>query len=85
MSTTQTIIQYWPLILFFLGLAFHVVWTYFRVGSHDEKIIEHGTRIDNLEKNTDGFREDMKVDIKGIKTSMEYVVKSIDELKQNKK
>ena len=82
MKTLSTIVEYWPIIIFFLGLSFHVIWTYFRVGSHDDKLKDHHDRLGGLEKATDVFREGLMVDIKGIKTSIEYIEKSISEIKQ---
>ncbi len=32
--------EYWGFVLFLLGLIFHAVWTYFRVGEHDKRLAE---------------------------------------------
>jgi len=40
MNAIESIKEYWAIILFVLGLAYHVLWTYFKVDNHQSRIKE---------------------------------------------
>jgi hypothetical protein len=48
MSIAELITKYWGIIMFFAGLVFHALWTYFKVDNHER-------RIKDMEKKQDDF------------------------------
>lgn len=81
MTFIDMITTYWSLIAFLLGLAFHVVWTYFKVGEHSNDIVTIDKRLHDLETEQDKFREIIQRDIAIIKNSLDYVGRDIKEIK----
>lgn len=59
----QIIEKYWGIILFLLGLCFHAIWTYIKVGEHESDIRE---LKDKSNENTTAIN-----DIKSVLNSME--------------
>lgn len=76
-SIIETVNTYWGIILLMITIAAHSLWTYFQVG-------DHKIRINKLEKRADGTEKSMdeiKGDIREIKTSTTFIKESISELK----
>ncbi len=73
----EIINNYWGMILFIAGLAFHALWTYFQVGNHKERIVKLEGRADEGEKSMD----EIKGDIREIKTATTFIKESISELR----
>ncbi len=73
MNTIQTTLQYWPVILFILGLIFHIIWVYFQVGTHSGRLDALEKRMTAEELSNDTFREDIKVTLQEIKTTLVFI------------
>jgi hypothetical protein len=59
----EVISKYWGFVLFLLGLCFHAIWTYIRVGEHERDIRD---LKDKSGENTNSINE-----IKSVLNSME--------------
>lgn len=56
MTTIEVIKEYWGIIMFVLGLVYHALWSYWKIGIH-------ANRLDTLEqaqKNTDKASIDLQ-------------------------
>ena len=67
MNFLEGINHYWGIILFFAGLIFHALWTYFKVGQHD-------TRIETLE----GISNDNSDIVNGIRNQISAIDSKLD-------
>ncbi len=89
MTVIQTINQYWGIILFILGLGFHVLWTYWTVGNHTKQIKDLNERIISIEarnatrdRESDTFREQMMVTMQEVKTTLSYIKEALSRLER---
>lgn len=81
MTILDQINHYWKLITF-VGIGiFYILWTFFRVNAHEEKLIKMDIRVSTLEKSSDSFREEIKVSISRIETTLDFIKQAIVDLK----
>lgn len=85
MTTLDTIQHYWFLIVFIASVIASWVRYESKIGTHGEKITELEKRLKALEEATDSFREQIKVDIQEIKTTMTFIRDAIGDLKNKLK
>lgn len=71
----ELITKYWGFVLFLLGLCFHAIWTYFRVGEHDQKIKSledktdtHSTTVNQINSRLDSMEAKLDILLEGFNT-----------------
>jgi hypothetical protein len=81
MDLLDTVQRYWFLILFVGGVIAAAVRTEMKVKELGSSQKDNSDRLDMLEKSLDTFREDIKVDIREIKTTQQFILEAIKEIK----
>lgn len=84
MALIDQINNYWQILTFIAVVIFYAIWTYFRVNSHENRILDLENRATTIEDTSDTFRESIKVDIGKIMTTLDFIKETIVELKQKK-
>lgn len=64
------ITEYWGFVLFLLGLCFHAVWTYFRVGALEDKVKFLEVGKDSLDK----VVSEIKAEIASINSKLDILL-----------
>lgn len=80
--TTNFVQAYWPVVLGFIGL---IVW----LARLEFKTLANSKDLDNMkdsntvrDKESDGFREKILITLENLTVNMEYVKKSLEDLKK---
>lgn len=81
MTLLQEINNYWQIIVAVVAMVWCLVSMYWKVNDHTKQLIDIDMRTTKLEGNADSFREEIKVSIGRIETTMEFIKQSIVELK----
>lgn len=81
METLSTINNYWAIILFIGAVIASWVRYEYKISGLENSMKETDQRMTDVEKSHDTFREEMKVDIKEIKTTMIFIKEAIADLK----
>lgn len=81
MTILQQINNYWQIILAVAAIVWALVSMYWKVNRHEEQINEAEGRLTLLESSSDSFREEIKVSVQRIETTMDFIKQAIVELK----
>lgn len=82
MEFLDTLQNYWAIILFCGTVIGSWVRYESKITNQEKETIDVKNRVDVLEKSSDSFREEIKVDIREIKTTMNFVREALIELKK---
>lgn len=70
MEKIEVIKEYWGIILFFLGLAFHALWTYFKVDDHGKRL----EKIESDKQMSDSLISELRTEIKTMSGKLDILV-----------
>lgn len=78
MTLLDGITQYWPIIGFVLGIAFHGIWAYFEIKDTKSRVVILEKAMHDMEVTQDSFQLSFAKDIIEIKTKLEFIIKSLN-------
>ena len=82
MEFLDTLQNYWAIILFCGTVIGSWVRYESKINNQEKETKDLKDRVDSLEKSNDSFREEIKTDIREIKTTMTFVREALIDLKK---